>query len=144
MEWLWIDVPPARLAEARETARVLGDEVFNKFPFVPGMQPLSKDPLELLLNRTWRPALAYTGQAGMPDLVQGGNVLRPKTSLKLSLRFPPARLFFVSSIGAAASSSPPASDAACTGFFLISSVLLSASMMSITGATCGSGASTTF
>jgi acetylornithine deacetylase/succinyl-diaminopimelate desuccinylase-like protein len=88
-EWLAIDVPPARLAEARETARVLGDEVFDKFPFVPGMQPISKDPLELLLNRTWRPALAYTGQAGMPDLVQGGNVLRPKTSLKLSLRFPP-------------------------------------------------------
>src|SRR5216684_7372309 len=77
-EWLTIDVPPARLAEARETARVLGNEVFDKFPFVPGMQPLSKDPLELLLNRTWRPALAYTGQAGMPDLVQGGNVLRPK------------------------------------------------------------------
>ena len=33
--------------------------------------------------------LSYTGQAGMPDLVQGGNVLRPKTSLKLSLRVPP-------------------------------------------------------
>jgi acetylornithine deacetylase/succinyl-diaminopimelate desuccinylase-like protein len=88
-EWLWVDVPPERLAEAKETARVLGDEVWNKFPFVDGMQPLSKDPLELLLNRTWRPALAYTGQAGFPDLVQGGNVLRPKTSLKLSLRIPP-------------------------------------------------------
>ncbi|HWS72586.1 MAG TPA: M20/M25/M40 family metallo-hydrolase, partial [Thermoanaerobaculia bacterium] len=88
-EWLWIDVPPARLAEAKETARVLGDEVWNKFPFVDGMQPVSKDPLELLLNRTWRPALAYTGQAGFPDLVQGGNVLRPKTSIKLSLRIPP-------------------------------------------------------
>ena len=25
----------------------------------------------------------------MPDLVQGGNVLRPKTSIKLSLRIPP-------------------------------------------------------
>jgi acetylornithine deacetylase/succinyl-diaminopimelate desuccinylase-like protein len=88
-EWLWIDVPAERLAEARETARVLGDEVWNKFPFVDGMQPVSKDPLELLLNRTWRPALAYTGQAGFPDLVQGGNVLRPKTSIKLSLRIPP-------------------------------------------------------
>jgi acetylornithine deacetylase/succinyl-diaminopimelate desuccinylase-like protein len=33
--------------------------------------------------------LSYTGQAGLPDLVQGGNVLRPKTSLKLSLRIPP-------------------------------------------------------
>jgi acetylornithine deacetylase/succinyl-diaminopimelate desuccinylase-like protein len=26
----------------------------------------------------------------MPDLVQGGNVLRPKTSIKLSLRIPPS------------------------------------------------------
>ena len=47
------------------------------------------DTLELLLNRTWRPALAITGQGGMPDLVQAGNVLRPKTSLKVSLRLPP-------------------------------------------------------
>ena len=88
-EWLWVDIPEARLAEAKETARVLGDEIWNKFPFIDGMQPLSKDPLELLLNRTWRPALAYTGQAGFPDLVQGGNVLRPKTAIKLSLRVPP-------------------------------------------------------
>jgi acetylornithine deacetylase/succinyl-diaminopimelate desuccinylase-like protein len=88
-EWLSIDIPPERIDEARETARVLGDEVWNKFPFVEGMQPATKDTLELLLNRTWRPALAYTGQAGLPDLVQGGNVLRPKTSIKLSLRLPP-------------------------------------------------------
>src|SRR5205085_7443135 len=77
------------LAEARETARILGTSVWDKFPFIDGMQPVSDDALELLLNRTWRPALSYTGQAGFPDLVQGGNVLRPKTSLKLSLRLPP-------------------------------------------------------
>jgi len=89
-EWLHVDVPQDRLEELKATARVLGDEVWSKFPFAPGMQPVSKDPLELLINRTWRPALAYTGQAGLPDLVQGGNVLRPKTSIKLSLRIPPS------------------------------------------------------
>ncbi|HYI08235.1 MAG TPA: M20 family metallopeptidase [Thermoanaerobaculia bacterium] len=88
-EWLHVEVPPERLAEAQATAKVLGDEVWSKFPLVDGAVPVSKDPLELLLNRTWRPALSYIGQAGMPDLVQGGNVLRPKTSLKLSLRIPP-------------------------------------------------------
>jgi acetylornithine deacetylase/succinyl-diaminopimelate desuccinylase-like protein len=88
-EWLYVEVPENRQHEVRETARILGDEVFNKFPFVPGMSPVSDDPVELLLNRTWRPALSYIGQAGMPDLLQGGNVLRPKTSLKLSLRTPP-------------------------------------------------------
>ncbi|HKR67088.1 MAG TPA: M20 family metallopeptidase [Thermoanaerobaculia bacterium] len=89
-EWLHVEVPSERLAEAQATARVLGDEVWSKFPFSDGVQPLTKDPLELLLNRTWRPALAYTAQGGFPDLVQGGNVLRPKTALKLSLRIPPS------------------------------------------------------
>ena len=89
-EWLYVEIPEKRLAEAKATAKVLGDETWNKFPFVDGMQPVTKDPLEALLNRTWRPMLAYIGQAGLPDLVQGGNVLRPKTSIKLSLRIPPS------------------------------------------------------
>ena len=89
-EWLHVEVPHERLEEAKATAKVLGDEVWSKFPFIDEMQPVSKDPLELLLNRTWRPALSYIGQAGMPDLLQGGNVLRPKTSIKLSLRVPPS------------------------------------------------------
>jgi acetylornithine deacetylase/succinyl-diaminopimelate desuccinylase-like protein len=89
-KWLHVDIPKTRLDEAKATARVLGDETWNKFPFVGGMEPVTKDPLEALLNRTWRPMLAYTGQAGFPDLVQGGNVLRPKTSIKLSLRIPPS------------------------------------------------------
>lgn len=89
-EWLHVEVPEQRLKEAQDTATVLGHEVWSKFPLIGSMQPVSKDELELLLNRTWRPALSYTGQAGMPDLVQGGNVLRPKTSIKLSLRIPPS------------------------------------------------------
>jgi len=88
-KWLHVDVPKDRMEELRESARVLAGETWNKFPWVDGMQPVSKDPVELLLNRTWRPALAITAQEGMPDLVQGGNVLRPKTSLKLSVRTPP-------------------------------------------------------
>ena len=89
-EWLHVEIPQTRMDEAKATASVLGDETWNKFPFVDGMQPVTKDPLEALLNRTWRPMLAYTGQAGFPDLVQGGNVLRPLTAIKLSLRIPPS------------------------------------------------------
>jgi acetylornithine deacetylase/succinyl-diaminopimelate desuccinylase-like protein len=89
-EWLHVEVPADRLEEAKATARVLDDEVWSKFPFLGSTQPVSKDPLQLLLNRTWKPALSYIGQAGLPDLVQGGNVLRPKTSIKLSLRIPPS------------------------------------------------------
>ena len=88
-EWLHVEIPEGRIEEVRQTASVLGDAVYKHFPFVDGMTPVATDPVELLLNRTWRPMLAYTGQDGLPDLVQGGNVLRPSTSLKLSLRIPP-------------------------------------------------------
>jgi acetylornithine deacetylase/succinyl-diaminopimelate desuccinylase-like protein len=87
--WLHAEVPQNRLAEAKRTAEVLGDEVFSKFPFVEGAVPMDRDPVELILNRTWRPTLSVTGQAGMPDIGRAGNVLRPSTSLKLSVRLPP-------------------------------------------------------
>ncbi len=68
---------------------MLGDAVYSKFPFVAGMQPVASDLGELVLNRTWRPALAVTGVGGMPALDSAGNVLRPFTAVKLSLRLPP-------------------------------------------------------
>ena len=88
-QWLHVEVPKYRLEEVKATAKILGDEVWNKFPWMGGTKPMAKDNVELLLNRTWRPTLSITAQAGMPDLVQGGNVLRPKTALKLSVRTPP-------------------------------------------------------
>ena len=83
------EIPSPRLAELRAVAAALGHEIWNCFPFVPGMRPVHDDPVELLLNNTWRPALAVTGAAGLPAPGDGGNVLRPKTSAKLSLRLPP-------------------------------------------------------
>src|SRR6185295_15058308 len=68
---------------------VLGDAVYSKFPFVDGMRPVESDLAELVLNRTWRPALAVTGLDGIPPLSSAGNVLRPFTAVKLSLRLPP-------------------------------------------------------
>jgi acetylornithine deacetylase/succinyl-diaminopimelate desuccinylase-like protein len=87
--WLHADIPPQRLQQARQTAGLLGAAVRTLFPFVAGMHAAAEDRVELLLNRTWRPALSITGAAGLPPLEQAGNVLRPSTSLKLSLRLPP-------------------------------------------------------
>ena len=84
-----VEIPPARMAEARAVAAVLGDEITKRWPFMPGMSPVTSDPVEALLNNTWRPALAVTGVDGIPALADAGNVLRPKTSVKLSLRLPP-------------------------------------------------------
>lgn len=82
-------VPDERKKQAETAARVLGKEVYGKFPWKPGMRPVAADPEELVLNRTWRPALSITGAGGLPALQDAGNVLRPSTALKLSLRVPP-------------------------------------------------------
>lgn len=89
IDGLHVDIPADRLAQAKKVAQVLGDEVYSKFPFLPGMEPMADDLSELVLNRTWRPALSVTGVDGMPPLSSAGNVLRPFTSVKLSLRLPP-------------------------------------------------------
>jgi len=84
-----VQIPPERLKQARLTAEVLGDEVWNKFPFVPGARPVVTDKIEMILNRSWRPALSITGIDGLPPLGSAGNVLRPYTACKISLRVPP-------------------------------------------------------
>lgn len=86
---LHVEIPPGREAQARAVADALGSEVYDKFPLHPGVRPIDDDNAELILNRTWRPALAITGVAGMPALADAGNVLRPETAVKLSLRLPP-------------------------------------------------------
>lgn len=86
---LHVEIPAERIAQARRTAEVLGTEVYDKFPFVEGLHPMAGDLTELVLNRTWRPALSVTGVGGMPALDSAGNVLRPCTAVKLSLRLPP-------------------------------------------------------
>ena len=87
-------VPAARLAQARTAAAILGDEVWKRFPWACGADggptlPTTTDPVQALLNRTWRPTLSVTGVDGFPELGNAGNVLRPYTAFKLSLRLPP-------------------------------------------------------
>ncbi len=82
-------IPEPRRRQAEAAARILGDGILDAFNTVPGLEPVSQDPVELLLNNTWRPTLCVVGQEGMPDLEVAGNVLRAYTKLKLSLRLPP-------------------------------------------------------
>jgi acetylornithine deacetylase/succinyl-diaminopimelate desuccinylase-like protein len=87
-------IPAKRLSEAEATARILGDDVWKKLPWSCGQDggpviPVTTDPREALLDSTWRPSLAVTGAAGLPALTDAGNVLRPRTAFKLSLRLPP-------------------------------------------------------
>jgi acetylornithine deacetylase/succinyl-diaminopimelate desuccinylase-like protein len=86
---LGTQIPRQRLLQAERTAQVIGDEVFSKFPLQPGVEPVTRNTVELILNRTWRPGLAITGADGWPPIGNAGNVLRPSTRLKLSIRIPP-------------------------------------------------------
>ena len=91
------EVPAERLAQAQATAAILGDELFKRFPWAHhdcggatvSALPTTTDPVEALLARTWRPTLSVTGADGFPDIANAGNVLRPWTAFKLSLRLPP-------------------------------------------------------
>jgi len=87
-------IPADRIEQAKATAAILGDEVWKRYPWACGADgspalPTTTDPVQGLLNRTWRPTLSVTGVDGMPPLSNAGNVLRPFTAFKLSLRLPP-------------------------------------------------------
>jgi acetylornithine deacetylase/succinyl-diaminopimelate desuccinylase-like protein len=82
-------IPAKRVEQAEYAAEVLGDLVFSKFPYTEGTQPVTDNTQQLILNRTWRPALSITGADGMPAMADAGNVLRANTSVKVSLRLSP-------------------------------------------------------
>jgi acetylornithine deacetylase/succinyl-diaminopimelate desuccinylase-like protein len=88
-DYLQADIPEQRLEQTRKMAEALGDSVFEAYPFCEGVQPMADNNVDRILNRTWRPALSVTGVDGMPSLESAGNVLRPHTSVKLSMRLPP-------------------------------------------------------
>jgi acetylornithine deacetylase/succinyl-diaminopimelate desuccinylase-like protein len=89
IEELEVDIPAVRSREMAATARLLGDSVAARMPFVPGARPLSSDPAELLCNSTWRATLTVTGIDGLPAVANAGNVLVPRLAVQLSLRLPP-------------------------------------------------------
>ncbi|MFX5530272.1 hypothetical protein ABTD83_20505, partial [Acinetobacter baumannii] len=74
------EIPAERIEQARATAAILKDEVWKRFPWACGADggvalPTTTDPVEALLNRTWRPTLSVTGVDGFPTLQNAGNVL---------------------------------------------------------------------
>ncbi len=86
---LQVSIPKDRRAQIAAAAQVLGPAVAGKVPFAAGVQPLSNDPVELLINSTWRATVAVTGADGLPAVGSAGNVLLPEIALKLSMRLAP-------------------------------------------------------
>ena len=82
-------IPAQRQRQAKVAGKVLGESLWRRFPWSPGMKPMAKELAELVLNRTWRPFVEIIGMDGVPATSAAGNVLRPFTTAKLSLRIPP-------------------------------------------------------
>ena len=89
LDELSVAIPQDRRAQMQAAARVLGESVAGKLPWASGVRAVSNDPVELLVNSTWKATLAVTGADGIPPTVSAGNVLLPSLTLKLSLRLPP-------------------------------------------------------
>jgi acetylornithine deacetylase/succinyl-diaminopimelate desuccinylase-like protein len=87
---LGTELPEHRRAEIDRLVELLGERAAGTFPTLPGVVLGGGDDLgrRVVLN-TWAPALEVTGLAGAPLPGDAGNVLRPWTEAKLSLRIPP-------------------------------------------------------
>jgi acetylornithine deacetylase/succinyl-diaminopimelate desuccinylase-like protein len=94
------EIPADRVEQAGQAAAILGDTLWKRFPWASSCcddpatasifaEPVTRDPVGIVLNRTWRAALAVTGADGLPPAASAGNTQRPFTTLKLSLRLPP-------------------------------------------------------
>lgn len=83
------EVPPAHRRALEAVASELPAAVSGTLPAVEGLRLLGDTEAERLVARAWAPAVAVTGIDGVPGVADGGNVLRPFTAAKLSVRLPP-------------------------------------------------------
>jgi len=86
---LMVDIPKIRREQIAHCTKSLGKAITDAVPFVDGASPVSDNLEELLIGRTWQATLSLIGVDGIPDLAHAGNVLRPMTAVKLSIRVPP-------------------------------------------------------
>jgi acetylornithine deacetylase/succinyl-diaminopimelate desuccinylase-like protein len=86
---LHTSIPAERKQQSEQAASVLGKSIYDDLPFHGKTTPESTAIAELILRRTWKPALSITGCDGMPAIANAGNVTLPKLSVKLSMRLPP-------------------------------------------------------
>jgi len=71
-------------------AAMSGNGMYEKYNVHEGVKCMSENGIdEMYLNNTWRANMSITGAAGLPEIKTAGNVCRPSTSMRLSIRLPP-------------------------------------------------------
>ena len=90
LEALKVPIPDQHKKQAEKAAQALGNGAIQDIlPFLPGVEPVTSDVTELLLNGTWRPQLSITGLDGLSSVANAGNVSIPFLKIILSMRLPP-------------------------------------------------------
>jgi acetylornithine deacetylase/succinyl-diaminopimelate desuccinylase-like protein len=83
-------IPEERRTQARQAAAILGDGVWSELPWSGRTRPTATDDgAAIIMAKTWESQLAVTAIEGYPSVKDGGNVLLPFTTVKLSVRLPP-------------------------------------------------------
>ncbi|WP_159500596.1 M20/M25/M40 family metallo-hydrolase [Microbacterium sp. 18062] len=102
-------MPDDQRAHLATQAR-LTPAISESLPLLPGVRATGATALEQLVIQCWTPSIAYTGVSGMPPTGEAGSVIRPETTVRLSIRVPPlvdmARA--VDALRSALESAPPA------------------------------------
>ncbi|OGT40176.1 MAG: peptidase M20 [Gammaproteobacteria bacterium RIFCSPHIGHO2_12_FULL_38_14] len=86
---LQVQIPKERLEQANQTATILAKSFLDDLPFQAGVLPESGSIADLLIRRSWKPALSVIGIDQVPSIAHAGNVTLPSLSVKLSMRLPP-------------------------------------------------------
>lgn len=90
MEELVTEIPKWKVEEAEMMAKLAGDKIWNKYGMVEGAKACNQDDLkQLYLDNQFGANLSITGADGLPPIQMAGNVVRPSTSVRISMRLPP-------------------------------------------------------
>lgn len=89
LNFLYSQLEPKVEGDTAAVCNLIGWSFVKFFPFVQGGKQVERDLVENMLNRSWRPTLSIIGAADLPETSSAGNVLRPSTTLRLSIRLPP-------------------------------------------------------
>lgn len=88
---LQVEIPAYAKEEAEKMSALAGEGMVKKYKMVEGVKYCSDSLQEIYLNNTWGPNMSITGAGGLPDYSKAGNVVRPSTSMRLSIRLPPSK-----------------------------------------------------
>ncbi len=84
-----VDISDDVRSTAEKTYALIKDKWLSYFPLLPGVNLLGENSVDLYLSNNWKPSLIVMGESGIPAIKDAGNVLRPYTHTKISIRTPP-------------------------------------------------------